>query len=88
MQQRTQLSSAFFMPESMRKDIQERHEIANILSVNESQDLPYEVDNYHSLCPLEANPIHGKIPVPSSTYKAINATTGIKYCLRRLHGIY
>lgn len=86
MQQRTQLSSAFFMPESMRKDIQERHEISNIISINENQDLPFEVDNYHTLCPLEASPIHAKISVPSSTYKATHASTGIKYCLRRLHG--
>lgn len=50
-------------------------------------DIPTEIDNYHALCLLETLAIHQKLPLPSSTYKATHNTTGIKYCLRRLHGI-
>lgn len=83
MQPRTQLSSSFFMPEEMRNDLMGRNEIANVIASNENQDLPHEVDSYHSLCPLEPS---SKIPTTSSTYKATHSATGIKYCLRRLHG--
>lgn len=51
-------------------------------------DIPTEIDNYHALCLLEALAIHQKLPLPSSTYKATHKTTGIKYCLRRLHGTF
>lgn len=49
-------------------------------------DIPSEIDNYHSLYLLETLAIHQKLPLPSSTYKATHVSTGIKYCLRRLHG--
>lgn len=108
MQPRTQLSSAFFIPEEMRNDIQHRNEIANIIDTTPNPgmlakwtssfhiyilicysvlDVPDEIDNYHSLYVLDTNSVNPKIPLPSTTYKATNNNTGIKYCLRRLHGI-
>ncbi|XP_037907770.1 PAN2-PAN3 deadenylation complex subunit PAN3 isoform X2 [Hermetia illucens] len=87
MKPKTLLSSAFFMPEEMRIEIQGRNEIANLIMENpENSNLPIEVDNYHSLYPLEPETLHPKLIQQSSTYKATNSSTGIKYCLRRLHG--
>ncbi|KAL5291436.1 PAN3 family protein [Megaselia abdita] len=90
MQPKSQLSSAFFMPDDMRMEIQARNEIANLMleahdNTNPTNPAVMEVGNYHSLYPLEPQTIHPKLPCPSSTYKATNSTTGIKYCLRRLH---
>lgn len=89
MQPQSQLSSAFFMPDKMRMEIQDRNEIANLILEphdNTNNLVGLEVGNYHSLYPLEPQSIHPKLPCPSTTYKATNSTTGIKYCLRRLHG--
>lgn len=88
MQPRTQLSSAIFIPEEMRNGILERNEIANMIDPNPNPDIPSEIDSHHSLYALEPQPIHQKLPLPSSTYKATHNTTGVKYCLRRLHGLY
>lgn len=74
------LSSTYFMSEDLRNSLLLKNEIAN--SIDSSSNLPLEVDNYHSLSLLEAS---SNLPVPSSTYKAIHSSTGIKYCLRRLH---
>lgn len=51
-------------------------------------DLPHEVDNYHELVPLEPLPTHKAqlLGYPTSTYKATNIKTGVRYCLRRVHG--
>jgi hypothetical protein len=76
------VSSTFFMAEDLRSSLLMKNEIANGIDQNASS-LPLEVDNYHSLASLEAS---SNLPVPSSTYKAIHTSTGIKYCLRRLHG--
>ena len=77
------VASTFFMSEDLRNSLLLKNEIANSIDQN-SSNLPLEVDNYHSLAPLEAS---SNLPVPStSTYKAIHTSTGIKYCLRRLHG--
>lgn len=76
------VSSTFFMAEDLRSSLLMKNEIANGIDQNASS-LPLEVDNYHSLATLEAS---SNLPVPSSTYKAIHTSTGIKYCLRRLHG--
>lgn len=92
MQPKTQLESAFFLPDEMRAEVLQRNVISNLmLDASEAAQhaLPMEVDNYHALYPLEAlpvQPLHAKLTLPSSTYKATHSTTGIKYCLRRLHG--
>uniref|UniRef100_A0A182Y1C5 PAN2-PAN3 deadenylation complex subunit PAN3 n=1 Tax=Anopheles stephensi TaxID=30069 RepID=A0A182Y1C5_ANOST len=85
MQSKAQVSAAFFMQDELRNDILARNEIVNSIE-NDSQDIPLEVENYHSLCLLESLPLHPKLPLPSSTYRATHAVTGVKYCLRRLHG--
>lgn len=56
------------------------------MMIEHVSDIPSEIDNYHSLYLLETLAIHQKLPLPSSTYKATHISTGIKYCLRRLHG--
>ncbi|CAO1314321.1 unnamed protein product [Diamesa tonsa] len=73
-------SSSFFMPEDLRNSLMYKNEVSN--TIEHDSVLPLEVDNYHSLTLLEET----SVPVPSTTYKATNSTTGIKYCLRRLHG--
>jgi PAB-dependent poly(A)-specific ribonuclease subunit 3 len=79
----TYRSSAFFMPEELRSSLLLKNELTNS-SEHESSNLPLEVDNFHSLSLLESS---SNLPVPSaSTYKATHNLTGIKYCLRRLHG--
>lgn len=76
-------SSSFFMPEELRNSLLLKNEMSNNIE-HDSSNLPLEVDNYHSLSLLEAS---SNLPVPSTTtYKATHSSTGIKYCLRRLHG--
>jgi len=53
--------------------------------------IPAEVDNYHSLFPLEAvpdNPLQksNTYGFVTSCYKAIKYKDGLPYCLRRIHG--
>ncbi|XP_030385179.1 PAN2-PAN3 deadenylation complex subunit PAN3 isoform X2 [Scaptodrosophila lebanonensis] len=91
MQPKTQLESAFFIPDDMRTEILARNEISNLITdpAEAAQHaLPMEVDNYHALYPLEppAQPLQAKLTLPASTYRATHNTTGFKYCLRRLHG--
>ncbi|XP_067646896.1 PAN2-PAN3 deadenylation complex subunit PAN3 isoform X2 [Eurosta solidaginis] len=90
LQPKTHLESAFFLPDEIRSEILTRNEISNLmLDPTEATQhaLPPEVDNYHTLYPLEpVQALHGKLTILSSTYKATHNTTGIKYCLRRLHG--
>lgn len=92
MHPKTQLESAFFIADEMRAEIMARNTVSNlILDATEAAQhaLPMEVDNYHSLYPLETLPVlplHAKLTLPSSTYKATHSETGVKYCLRRLHG--
>lgn len=75
-------SSVFFMAEDLRNSILIKNELSNS-NDHESQSLPLEVDNFHSLSLLDTS----NLPVStSSTYKVTHSLTGIKYCLRRLHG--
>ncbi|XP_041769471.1 PAN2-PAN3 deadenylation complex subunit PAN3 [Anopheles merus] len=84
MQSKAQVSAAFFMQDELRNDILARNELINSIE-SDGQDIPLEVENYHSLCLLESVQLHTKL-APSSTYRATHAVTGVKYCLRRLHG--
>lgn len=54
-------------------------------------DLPAEVDHYHDLVPLETHTLNHAIKsntygLVTSTYKASNSRTGMRYCLKRIHG--
>ncbi len=54
-------------------------------------NLPTDVDNFTSLCPLEPpppNPMHKShtFGYVTSVYKATNMKTGAHVCLRRIHG--
>jgi len=54
-------------------------------------DIPQEVDNYHYVCPLEAEPLNplqksSTFGYHTSVYKATNTKDGLTYCLRRIHG--
>ncbi|XP_026471412.1 PAN2-PAN3 deadenylation complex subunit PAN3-like isoform X2 [Ctenocephalides felis] len=82
------LSAAFFMPEELRQDLIAMQQDEILCNAGEC-NLPMEVDNYHSLTPLESpvtSLIGHKGSMPASTYRAVNTTTGVRYCLRRLHG--
>ncbi|XP_075230352.1 poly(A) specific ribonuclease subunit PAN3 isoform X2 [Lycorma delicatula] len=88
--QLTSNDNNFYVSDELRLEIQ--HKNALILSPPDPShypDLPTEVDNYHELCPLEQLPSLHKtqlIGYQTSTYKATNLKTGIRYCLRRIHG--
>lgn len=54
-------------------------------------DLPQEVDHYHELVPLEMLTLNRAVKSQTygwitSTYKATHSTTGLRYCLKRIHG--
>lgn len=71
------------MSEELRNNLLLKSEILNNIE-HDSSNLPLEVDNYHSLSLIE---VASNLPVPSTTtYKATHSATGLKYCLRRLHG--
>ncbi|XP_023349501.1 PAN2-PAN3 deadenylation complex subunit pan3 isoform X4 [Eurytemora carolleeae] len=57
----------------------------------ENQDIPSEVDNFTSLCPLEppaSSPLHksSTFSYVTTVYKSVNIKTGQHMCLRRIHG--
>lgn len=46
MQPKTQLSLAFFIPDEMRTEIQNRNEISNLLlDNNDNTNIPIDIDN-------------------------------------------
>nr|CAB3264644.1 PAB-dependent poly(A)-specific ribonuclease subunit PAN3-like [Phallusia mammillata] len=83
---------SFFMSNDLRQVIMKKHALT-MLTVDTEQDpsIPAEVDNYHSLFPLEAvpeNPLQksNTYGFVTSCYKAIKYKDGLPYCLRRIHG--
>lgn len=80
------LFTSFLTITEVKQQILKRNEITNTLPPTTETGLPSDVDTYHSLVPLETNPVVQKIPQIASTYKATNSADGMKYCLRRLHG--
>lgn len=78
-------TSDFFMPESLRVELVKKAEAT--LQVMPNTQLP-QLDNYHSLVPLDTN--HRKNPsifgYPTWVYKAVSAKKGRYVCLRRLEG--
>lgn len=83
---------SFFMDEEFKIDVLNKQAQAlTQLDPAEHPDIPQEVDNYHTLFPLEPSP---KTPMDKSStfgytttcYKAINKKDSKLYCLRRIHG--
>ncbi|KAK6627609.1 hypothetical protein RUM44_010087 [Polyplax serrata] len=81
-------SPSYFVSDSIRNEILEKS--ALIMLQPDPQlypDIPETVDNYHELVPLEPLPMGDPLHIGhSSTYKATHIKTGIRYCLRRIHG--
>ncbi|EEB18867.1 conserved hypothetical protein [Pediculus humanus corporis] len=81
-------SPSFYVSDSIRSEILEKSALI-MLQPDPTlyPELPESVDNYHELVPLEPLPIGGPLQIGhSSTYKATHIKTGIRYCLRRIHG--
>lgn len=82
----------FFLPDELKMEVLNRHAIM-LAQVDPElmPDIPQEVDNYHYVCPLEAEPLHplqksSTFGYHTSVYKATNTKDGLTYCLRRIHG--
>ena len=55
--------------------------------------MPQSVDHYHELMPLEEHTLNQAIKshtygLVTSTYKATHNKTGLRFCLKRIHGEY
>ncbi|XP_073976330.1 poly(A) specific ribonuclease subunit PAN3 isoform X1 [Rhodnius prolixus] len=83
-------SLSYYIANQLRLEVQHKNNLTLAQPDPEScPDLPLEVDNYHELVPLEVAPSLPKqhsIPYTTSTYKATHIKTGLRYCLRRVHG--
>ncbi|XP_078459104.1 PAN2-PAN3 deadenylation complex subunit PAN3 isoform X1 [Lampetra planeri] len=83
---------SFFMMDELRQDLINRHLLTMAqIDQAENPDIPAEVDNYHSLFPLEppqTNPMQksGTFGYTTTCYKAVSSKDGMAYCLRRIHG--
>ncbi|XP_072567465.1 PAN2-PAN3 deadenylation complex subunit PAN3 [Paramormyrops kingsleyae] len=84
---------SFFMADELRQELINRHLITMAqIDQAENLDVPTEVDNYHSLFPLEPLPPPNRLQKTSSfnyitsCYKAVNSKDDLPYCLRRIHG--
>ena len=78
-------TSDFFMPEKLREELVKKAEAT--LQVMPNSQLP-QLDNYHSLVPLDTT--HRKNPnifgYSTWVYKATSSKNGRVFCLRRLEG--
>jgi len=87
-----QQRASFFMNEELRQDLIQRNSLAQAcVDPSLFPELPQEVDHYHELVPLEAHTLNHAIKSHSyglvtSTFKATHTKTGLKYCLKRIHG--
>jgi len=71
-------------------DLLTRQMICHTIADPETNDLPAEIDNFTSLCPLEEtsnshmlkSSVFGYV---TTVYKAVNIKTGQHMCLRRIH---
>uniref|UniRef100_UPI0035900674 PAN2-PAN3 deadenylation complex subunit PAN3 isoform X2 n=1 Tax=Myxine glutinosa TaxID=7769 RepID=UPI0035900674 len=83
---------SFFMPDELRQDLINRHLLTmSQIDQSENPDIPAEVDNYHSLFPLEppqTSPMQksNTFGYTTTCYKAISTKDCMPYCLRRIHG--
>uniref|UniRef100_A0A4W3HQQ4 PAN2-PAN3 deadenylation complex subunit PAN3 n=1 Tax=Callorhinchus milii TaxID=7868 RepID=A0A4W3HQQ4_CALMI len=83
---------SFFMSDELRQELINKHLITMAqIDQTENPGFPTEVDNYHSLFPLEPPPANrlqktSNFGFMTSCYKAINNKDDLPYCLRRIHG--
>ncbi|KAM9712757.1 PAN2-PAN3 deadenylation complex subunit PAN3 isoform 1-T1 [Menidia menidia] len=98
---------SFFMADELRQELINRHLItmaqidhsenpgtASALALTGNDNVPSEVDSYHSLFPLEPLPPPNRMQMQktsnfsyiTSCYKAVNSKDDLPYCLRRIHG--
>ncbi|XP_050312356.1 PAN2-PAN3 deadenylation complex subunit pan3 isoform X2 [Anthonomus grandis grandis] len=82
---------SYFVADDIKQDVMNRS-MLSLLQGNSTlnSDLPQEVESYHELYPLEpiSNQVLHKahLGYQTSMYKATHAKTGVRYCLRRIHG--
>eukprot|EP00051_Salpingoeca_urceolata_P000949 m.37506 g.37506 ORF g.37506 m.37506 type:complete len:626 (+) comp11108_c0_seq2:145-2022(+) len=80
---------SFFMSEDLRAELVARQQVTELqVEPGSVPGVPSQVDNYHSLMPLEPPSSElGKVfRFPSTTYKAFSVADGKAYCLRRISG--
>ncbi|KKY20858.1 putative pab-dependent polyspecific ribonuclease subunit pan3 [Phaeomoniella chlamydospora] len=76
----------FFIPNDLREDLQKKS-TATLQTLPSSQ-LPAQIENYHSLVPLDTHNQRSKLAFdfPTYLYKAQSSKDGNYYCLRRISG--
>ncbi|KAI1818501.1 hypothetical protein GGS20DRAFT_594433 [Poronia punctata] len=78
----------FFLPESLREDLQKKSEAARQILTTQTGGQSLSLQQYHSLVPLDvkirnAQTIFG---LPTWVWKATSRKNGNLYCLRRIEG--
>eukprot|EP00053_Salpingoeca_punica_P015251 m.140121 g.140121 ORF g.140121 m.140121 type:complete len:615 (-) comp16664_c0_seq2:177-2021(-) len=81
-------AASLFISNELRQELMSRQMAIGITLDTPHPSIPQEVDNYHSLVPLEhQSPDAGQVlRLPSAVYKAFCVTDGLPYCLRRIMG--
>ncbi|XP_035680907.1 PAN2-PAN3 deadenylation complex subunit pan3-like [Branchiostoma floridae] len=85
---------SFFMQDELRLDtLRRQYLLAAQIDPVQHPDIPSEVDNYHTLYPLEPVPRDPKhrsstFGFITSCYKGISAKDAMAYCLTRIHGFH
>ncbi|TGJ83338.1 hypothetical protein E0Z10_g5418 [Xylaria hypoxylon] len=78
----------FFLPESLREDLQKRSEAARQVLASQPGVQSPSLQQYHSLVPLDIKLKNtpGIFGLPTWVWKATSRKTGNVYCLRRVEG--
>lgn len=79
----------YFTSDELRKELIGRQLAAQVLAEDPSLGIPAQVDNYHSLYPVEVPSLEsGSVfGFPSIIYKGINVGDGFPYALRRVTNV-
>lgn len=79
----------YFVDEQLRMQLIQQHMAVEATFDEVHPDVPIEVDNYHTLCPIEPINTDGGASVfgfPSVVYKAFSLADGLPYVIRRMVG--
>ncbi|KAK3752608.1 hypothetical protein QZH41_018813, partial [Actinostola sp. cb2023] len=84
-------NNAFSMSAQLRQELMNQHALSMAHLDPDDPSVPKEVDNYHSLCPLEpldtpTDQGQRTFGYMTTCYKAVNSKDGLLYVLRRVHG--